>query len=443
MLVDGNLGATRRFALSYANGPAGFAFDRGAVEFGGSKPDLPSEPGLRVDGNLPELHLNDWLGFAQSSALARAEPLYRGARLELAEFFAFGQRLGSTKLEVSRDGTAWGVDITSEPVAGHLEIPDPSRGRAPIVAEMERVYLANDPGLEGEALDPRTLPGLSLHAQAFGVGSRRLGRVDAEVSADPLGLRLVSFASAGDGFTLEGSGGWLVGPEGTITRIALNLSSSDVATTLEGLGIGAFLDGESADVTASVYWPGAPSGHWMDHVGGDVAVHVEKGSMLDIDPGAGRVVGLMSVAALPRRLALDFRDVFNKGFAFDEIGGDFTLIDGNAYTDNLKLSGPGAEIGLVGRTGLRDRDYQQQAVVTAEPGNVLPTVGGLLAGAGVGAALLIFTQIFKEPLKGIGRASYCVTGTWDDPQVERITADRAERAEECAALPPGEFAVQR
>src|SRR5690606_7597216 len=196
--------------------------------------------------------------------------------------------------------------------------------------------------------------------------------------------------------------------------------------------------GEMADITGNVSWPGAPTDDWMQHLGGELSLRLEKGSLLDIDPGAGRVVGLMSITALPRRLALDFRDVFNRGLVFDELGGDFTIIDGNAYTDNLKVAGPAVEIGVAGRIGLRARDYRQQAVVTAEPGNMLPTVGGLLGGPGVGAALLIFTRIFKEPLKGIGRASYCVTGSWDEPVVERLTAEEIEQGRLCADLPRDE-----
>ena len=147
-------------------------------------------------------------------------------------------------------------------------------------------------------------------------------------------------------------------------------------------------------------------------------------------------VGLMSIAALPRRLALDFRDVFQKGLRFDKVRGSFLLIDGDAYTNNLKLEGPVAEIGIVGRVGLKDRDYQQQAVVTAEAGQMLPAVGGILAGPGVGAALLLFTQIFKEPLKGMGRASYCVTGSWDEPLVERLTPAELAEGPLCVDLPP-------
>jgi uncharacterized protein YhdP len=148
------------------------------------------------------------------------------------------------------------------------------------------------------------------------------------------------------------------------------------------------------------------------------------------------MMGLMSITALPRRLALDFRDVFNRGLVFDEVSGNFVLIDGNAYTDNLLLTGPVADIGVVGRTGLKDQTYQQQAVVTAEPGKVLPTMG-FLAGPGIGTALFIFTQIFKEPLKGIGRASYCMSGTWAEPLVERLSPEDLASGELCADLPPG------
>ena len=117
------------------------------------------------------------------------------------------------------------------------------------------------------------------------------------------------------------------------------------------------------------------------------------------------------------------------------------LVDGVEHLERPGPPGPVAEIGVVGRTGLRDRDWQQQAVVTAEPGNVLPTVGAILGGGGVGAALLIFTQIFKESLKGIGRASYCLTGTWDEPVVEQLSPEELQEGRICAGAPPGGFSI--
>jgi len=211
--------------------------------------------------------------------------------------------------------------------------------------------------------------------------------------------------------------------------------SQDVGATLSNLGPQPLVEAERLEVTASVNWPGGPSPRWQQAISGDLSLHIDQGSMINLEPGAGRMWGLLSFSALPRRLALDFRDVFNRGLVFDEVAGDFLLVDGNAYTDNLLLTGPVADIGVVGRTGLRNEDYQQQAVVTAEPGKVLPTMG-FLASPGVGAALLLFTQLFKEPLKGIGRASYCVSGGWDSPEVERLTPEQLAAGYLCADLPP-------
>jgi uncharacterized protein YhdP len=130
----------------------------------------------------------------------------------------------------------------------------------------------------------------------------------------------------------------------------------------------------------------------------------------------------MSVAALPRRLSLDFTDFTDKGLAFDTVRGDFTLKSGDAFTENLLLKGPAAEIGVVGRTGLGHRDYDQTAVVTGSLGPSLPVAGALAGGPVVGAALLVFSQIFKEPLKGMARGYYRITGPWENPVVQRMEA---------------------
>ena len=213
-----------------------------------------------------------------------------------------------------------------------------------------------------------------------------------------------------------------------------------MALTLQQLSLDPVADALSGNAALSVNWLDAPFADWTQSVSGDVSLQMERGSILDLEPGAGRLMGMMSITALPRRLALDFRE-FDRGLVFDEVSGDFLIINGNAYTDNLYLTGPVADIGLVGRTGLHNKDYQQQAVVTAEPGKILPAMG-FLAGPQIGTAVLIFTQIFQESLKGIGRASYCVTGSWDNPDVERLTLTELQANKLCADLPEGTGVLQ-
>jgi uncharacterized protein (TIGR02099 family) len=433
--VNGNLGATRRFVLALTVDGDNLRFARGAVEFGGGEPRLPVDEGILVGGQIGTLELDRWLAMGSTAGVGRAEPLFLGADVDIASLHAFGQQLGTTSLRVVRNRDDWAIDVDSEAIAGEIVVPRGAGGRQPIVADMRRIYLAaaGESGLS--EIDPRALPGLQLQAAEFGFGNRQLGTVSAIVEPVAEGVVLTEFTSRTPNFETDMSGSWLGEPSRSRTTLNAEITSTDVAAALAELGLDPAVDGESAAVTASVYWEAGPTAAWLDHLNGEVGLTVETGTLREVDPGAGRVVGLMSIAALPRRLLLDFRDVFEEGFAFDEITGNFTVIDGNAYTNDLKFGGPAAEIGVVGRTGLRDRDYRQQVVVTAEPGNMLPTVGGLLGGAGVGAALLIFTRLFKEQLKGIGRASYCLSGNWESPTVEPIDDEEPAAAELCAELP--------
>ena len=152
---------------------------------------------------------------------------------------------------------------------------------------------------------------------------------------------------------------------------------------------------------------------------------IEKGRFTDIDPSAGRLFGLLSLQTLPRRLSLDFSDLFGKGLAFDVIAGHFDIDNGNAYTNNLTMSGPSVNIDVSGRTGLVDKDYDQIATITPKVSNSLPVASALFGpvGVGVGAVIYLASEIFQslpEKIDTILRKQYTITGAWNNPQVTKI-----------------------
>ena len=433
--INGRLGEDQRFALSFRNREGELSFRRGGIRFGGAEPLLPPRDGLSLNGELGSVNFDDWWAlFRRQVPAGSAARLLLGGDLQIVDFTAYGQPLGPTDLSLRLQAARWQLQVDSEPVAGVISWPLDLGDRPQMLAELERLHVSTDDMSAASNPDPRDLPGVLAHIDDFSVGPRRYGAFDADIRAHPEGLEIVSLSGRSDSFVMEGSGSWYQRPQGQETRLVLSASSEDVAGALEQLGFEPITEAESGQLALNVYWPSGPAPGWENSITGGLNLRLERGSILNLDPGAGRMVGLMSIAALPRRLALDFRDVFNRGLVFDEMSGDFVIIDGDAYTDNLHLSGPVVDIGLVGRTGLRDRDYEQHAVVTSEPGRILPAVG-FLAGPQVGAALLLFSEIFKEPLTGVGRVSYCVTGSWSEPVVERLTAEELEQGRLCANLP--------
>jgi len=152
--------------------------------------------------------------------------------------------------------------------------------------------------------------------------------------------------------------------------------------------------------------------------------------LLDVEPGAtGRMLGLLSLNTLPRRLSLDFSDLFSKGFRFDEISGSFVIDDGNAYTNDLLVDGPAAKIEISGRIGLADQDYDELVTVIPSVKTGIPLAGTLAGGPIVGAALLVAQTLLEGKLGAINRLAekqYSVTGPWDDPVIEKLHGSVAD-----------------
>ncbi|WP_116812027.1 YhdP family protein [Steroidobacter cummioxidans] len=422
----------------------GWALDRGGVRADAVAPALPSHRGLRIEGNVQRFVLDDWLalrgtdatpgGAASDDEGPKLSDYLQAANVRVADFQIFGYRFADLRGVLQATQSGWRVDVSGDNAAGQVLIPESFTGTQPLRATMERLVINKVPAAEGtpaaddddDDVDPRNLPNMQIYVSNFLVGSRNVGAVDLKATRVSQGIRFDNATILAESVRADARGQWLRTVDGPRSTLDATIASKDVAATLKALGYTPFIEAKRGEITADVAWNGGFDSNILEHASGAISVEAESGQIANVQPGAGRVLGLFSVGALPRRLALDFSDLTEKGLAFDTIHGDFELRDGNAYTNNLLLRGPAAEIGIAGRTGLGSRDYDQTAVVTGNLGASLPVAGALAGGPVVGAAVLLFSQVFKEPLKGITRGYYRITGPWDSPVVERVDAADAK-----------------
>ncbi|HFC52887.1 MAG TPA: hypothetical protein ENJ43_00440 [Gammaproteobacteria bacterium] len=196
---------------------------------------------------------------------------------------------------------------------------------------------------------------------------------------------------------------------------------------LEALGFSAMVHGSDLVLEGTLGWPGSPMDFSLRNMHGRVELNIGEGYIESMEPGAGRLFGLFSLQALPRRLALDFRDLFSKGFRFDRIRGGIRLGDGNATTRDLLLEGATARIAVSGRTGYVARDYDQHILVIPGDGSNLFVAGALAWGPQAGALIWMAEKLLR--LDKVAQYVYHVTGTWDNPIIVR-------GREKGAAAPP-------
>lgn len=419
----------------------GWSFDRGGLRADAVSPALPGHRGLRIEGRVQRFVLDDWLALrGERSASAtvnnddakKLSDYLQAANVRITDFQLFGYQFPDVRGVLQATQSGWRVDVSGENATGQVLIPESFTGSQPLRATMEQLVINKAPQPEGAPqqeesdMDPRNLPNMQVYVSNLRVGTRTIGAVDLKATRVPQGIRFDDATIRAESARVDAQGQWLNTVDGQHSTLNATIESQDVAATLRALNYTPFIEAKRGAIRASLAWHGGYDDNILAHASGAIRVEAESGQLVNLQPGAGRVLGLFSVGALPRRLALDFSDLTDKGLAFDTVHGDFELRDGNAYTNNLLLRGPAAEIGIAGRTGLGARDYDQTAVVTGNLGASLPVAGAIAGGPVVGAAVLLFSQVFKEPLKGITRGYYRITGPWDDPVVERVDAADAK-----------------
>ena len=410
----------------------GWFIERGFVSNGQAEVALPDAPGLIVNADLERLSVQDWYDafteeywpaeedVADSGEFADWEQTFALIDLRVDELFAVNHRFPDAGIKARPLDERWDLRVTGPWFAGDLLVPFEFNGGLPLELDMERLLLIEP--LEGEddyseELDPRDFPPIRGRIQDFALDTMRFGELELDLQRTPDGLRSAVLKTRADSFTTESSTDWLVVDNAQRTRLLLELRSTDFADTLKDLDYAPYMSAESATVVASLLWEGMPDSRILTDSTGTVELTIKDGVVNEVDPGGGRLLGLVSIAALPRRLSMDFSEITESGLVFDELKGNFRIDFGDAFTCDLGLEGNIADMGVVGRIGIRSEDYDQVAVVRPHVSNLAPVAGVVLGGPAVGAATLLITQIFKKPLSGIGGSYFTITGSWDEPQV--------------------------
>ena len=426
---SGNVDERITWQLAFNKPEGTWDFDRGVVSLGAIPFDVAETRGLHIRGETDVVRLEEWLDLSRRGEKnVGAADRIRSIDLQVGNLYLLGQHLTDHRVKVDRSALDWLVQFEGEDIRGSVFVPYDFGGDRAMVLDMEKLRLPGDDTRTASIanFDPRKLPPIQLKAAEFAFGDRYLGAVEADIEKTEFGLNASSITSKDASFEITGSGRWISDandPLGSHSSVAGVLTSTDVKQTMARLNYQPGIVSDELRMVFDLTWSGSPRSDFFSVLDGDVKVRFGNGQLEEVKPGAGRVFGLMSITALPRRLSFDFRDVFNKGFGFDSIAGNFRIDDGRTYTCDLSLEGPAADIGIVGVADIANKTYNQTAVVSANVGNTLPIVGAVVAGPQVAAGLLIFSQIFKKPLQEVGQVYYGITGSWEEPEVDSVDSD--------------------
>ncbi|TVP87833.1 MAG: TIGR02099 family protein [Thioalkalivibrio sp.] len=400
--------------------PDADAWQRLAESLAPADPPVGTADGLRL--RQAEIEVQDglrWRGQFLPGLRARLRPTAYGRHLDLHSEWLQGQAW-SARPESSDDPAQtgrWYVNLERLHLDHWAEQPDPG-GRGP----------GSGP-VSGPA-DPRGWPAVEMRVDDLRLGQLQLAglEIDLQPVAEGLEVSRLRAASPRPGVALEGEGHWLVMPHGGAeSRIEAELSGSDWGEGLGSMGISAALEQGEGSGRLQLSWPGALYAPELATLQGRVEIDVQDGQLREVDPGAGRLLGLVSLDLVPRRLRLDFRDVYTQGLAFDRMAGEAVLDGGDLLLPELRIQSPSAVVRVSGRTGLVARDFEQSIVVVPRLRSTLPIVGTLLGGPVTGVVVLVVERALGigDQVEEAARVEYFVTGPWSDPDVTaRVRAEQ-------------------
>lgn len=407
----------------------------------------PPPSGLVVNGHSPTLDALEWIGLARGAG-GDGDPMpLRAVDVQVARLMLIGGIFEQTRLQLRPGAQALDVRLDGPSLAGRLSVPNADGGT--ISGQLDRVHWQSTPAAPGagatpaparvqagaDDMDPAKLPPFALDIADLTFGKVVLGQATLRTRPLGNGLSVDTLQFRAPDQEIDISGRWLGKGASARTELTAQLRSEDLGGLMKNLDYAGQLRGGSGQAQLQASWAGGPSDFQLGNLQGQLDIHARNGQLLELEPGAGRVLGLLSVTQLPRRLMFDFRDFFSKGFAFNQIEGGMQFADGMARTDRMLIEGPAANITIRGRTDLRQQQFDQTIDVNPRAGNLL-TVVGAVAGGPVGAALGAATNaVLSKPLGEIGARTYRVTGPWKEPKVEVIERSR-ERTPPAPTPPP-------
>ena len=249
------------------------------------------------------------------------------------------------------------------------------------------------------------------------MGDADLGHLVLHTARVDGGQALDTLKLSGGMLELDGHGQWLRAQGQSSGALAFQLNSATMGHVLTSLGYAESLDAKKAQITVDLHWPPQADGLAPAQTEGQVDLAFEKGALKTVKPGAGRVLGLLNLFALPRRLTFDFRDVVAKGLSFDKLSGSFKLAGGQATTDDMQITSPSMKMQMRGRIGLEARDYDEQVTVYPDVTTEV-VVGATLVNPIAGGVALLAQEVFNKPFNKLAKFSYHVTGDWENPEVK-------------------------
>lgn len=409
---------------------------KGHIVFGGGRSNLPAISELLINGEATELDIATWIDFFkkfETSGENNLPPL--NIHLLINDLETYGLHFKNTWIMSRAIEQEWSLDGPG--VKGIVKLPSEKNNN--FTLNLEYLKLASnqiDAENSGQVIQKQKKYPIYFQSGETQFDQIRFGAVSFRLVPASYGYAIQSLRMGSSSTELTAQGEWHQGLQQSYTTLTGKIDTRNFGQLLVDWGQPVELKEGTGTILYQIRWPKNPFQFSLGLIEGTADIHLKKGRIMGVNPGLGRILGLLSIENIARRLQLDFSDVFKQGFAFDKIKGSLAFRSGIAQTDELLIDGPSAKIQLAGQTNLKDKTLDLNMSVTPQSGIGLPIAGVVaLVNPIAGAGVAVLNQISSAAK--ITQQKYHVTGTWSSPVLDNGRSSRtATKPTENTSKPP-------
>jgi uncharacterized protein (TIGR02099 family) len=390
----------------------------GHILFGSGVATPPIQPGIKLEINKPQLTLQDWFASAGQTGNTPSNEIST-IKIHTGSALWNKTRLGAFSLDLNRNGDYWHGTIDSIAAQGQVQIPLDLTQAKPVLLDMDMLNLSALKQFHSQTAPTgqniKSL--LNIRSKKTLWQSANLGQLTLETQRNAQGAHIKRLSIEGQDETLELDGDWTHNKFSAATAIKGRLSMKRADLFFSKLNITKDFDDTSGTIDFKLNWNALPWQLTLNNLSGQMAVNLNSGQILSIEPGFGRVLGILAIEQWIKRLQLDFSDVFDEGLTFNSIKGDFNLHNGIAVTKNLFIDAVPAKITITGDTNLINQTVDHVIKVVPKSSDAVPIAGTIMGKI----AEFIGKSVTGKNQEGFffGR-EYLVKGKWDNTIIKPL-----------------------
>lgn len=420
-------------ALLLQSNKGQWAFKSGDLRLGATPAILPKSLGLTIDGELASLNWaeveNDLAPLlAKKNSSGQKAPIeLNKINLSIGQLAIFGMTLNQANIILQPLTNAWSVQINSPLLVGKIVLPE-NFAHGVVQGEFERFTLMPGSSKAVADINPGKLPALNLVFHDFYYGDKAFGEIFLRSVPEGSTMQINELSVKSPYYSLAAAGQWRQFSKGKDqTTMSGDLSTSNLGQALKALGMTGSLEGSKGKASFALSWPAAAFNAGASNLNGNFSIDFKGGRIINMSQsteaeiGLGRLLNLFSLQSIPRRLSLDFSDITQKGFNFDEMKGNFSINNGQVTTNNAYLDGPIAKVEIKGRIGLAAKNYDLRMLITPYITSSVPVVAAFAGGPVIGAAAFVAQKVLGNVVGKITSHMYQVTGSWDSPNIIKLS----------------------